>query len=372
VPLPFAFHAAKAVDFSALTARLKPCPSERSAIAGLAERLRGAVLRGGVLFSALLLCAVLFAASALAQWQPQQSHTTANLRGLSVVNERVVWASGTGGTFLRTTDGGMTWQPGVIAGAEQLDFRDVEAIDQNTALLLAAGPGDRSRIYKTADAGKNWRLLYTNPDAKGFLDCMAFWDKRRGIVVGDPVDGSFVVLLTDDAGEHWRRVAKEKLPPALPGEGAFAASGTCVAVQGKKSAWFGTANAARVFRSNDGGESWSVATTPMASGSESKGIFSLVFWNEKRGVAVGGDYKNPEAKEGTAAVTGDGGESWKLANAPSYRSGISMRREQKRASIVLDSMTVGSAAVEGNYNAVACVGRICWAVGPKGVIAVTR
>lgn len=331
-------------------------------------------------------CRLLFfltlAASAAAQWTPQTSHTTASLRGLSVVSERVVWASGTGGTYLRTTDGGATWQAGVVPGAEQLDFRDVDAVDDQTAYLLAAGPGDRSRLYKTSDAGLHWTLQFTNPDPQGFLDCMAFWDAQHGLVVGDPVEGAFVVLLTADGGRHWSRVPKEKLPPALPGEGAFAASGACVAAQGKRNAWFGTAKAARVFRTRDAGRSWSVASTPIASGSDGAGIFSLVFWDQDRGAAVGGDYKNATVAVANAAITHDGGQTWQLATAPpaGYRSGVAAV-PGTRAPTLLAVGTSGSsfspdagvhweALGSDAFNAVAFASPAAgWAVGAKGAIA---
>ncbi len=322
------------------------------------------------------------AASAAAQWVPQTSHTTASLRGLSVVSERVVWASGTGGTFLRTTDGGATWQPGVVPGAEPLDFRDVEAFDENNAVLLAAGPGDKSRLYKTSDAGLHWTLQFTNPDAKGFLDCMAFWDAQHGLVVGDPVDGTFVVLLTSDGGQHWSRVPKEKLPPALPGEGAFAASGTCVAVQGKRNAWFATANAARVFRTRDAGRSWSVASTPIASGADSTGIFSLVFWDDARGAVIGGDYQNATAAVANTAITRDGGQTWQLATSlpAGFRSGVAAVPGTRAPTLIAVGTSGSSFSPDGGvhwdalgsdgFNAVAFASPGAgWAVGAKGAIA---
>jgi len=141
-----------------------------------------------------------FVSPAFAQWHQQKSNTDASLYGLSIVNGNVVWASGTGGTFVRTTDGGETWQAGTVAGAEKLDFRDVYAIDGETAYLLSIGKGSESRIYKTTDAGKNWLLEYTEQNPKAFLDCMAFWDATHGIVVGDPLDGKPELLTTSDGG----------------------------------------------------------------------------------------------------------------------------------------------------------------------------
>lgn len=177
-----------------------------------------------------VLVLLLLTSSAFAQWIPQVSNTTASLRGLSVVDSETAWASGTGGTFLRTTDGGATWSKGTVSGAEKLDFRDVHAVNANTAYLLSIGPGGNSRIYKTNDAGRNWSLQYTEQNPKGFLDCMDFWDAQHGIAAGDSVDGHFHLLTTDDGGAHWAAVDPARLPAAQPGEGGFAASGTCIAV----------------------------------------------------------------------------------------------------------------------------------------------
>jgi hypothetical protein len=216
--------------------------------------------------------AVLVFQVAFAQtWVMQQTGTSASLRGVSAVSDRVVWASGSGGTWIRTTDGGATWHAAIVPGAETLDFRGIHAIDATTAWLLSSGPGDKSRIYKTTDAGGHWTLQYTNPDAKGFFDAIAFWNPAHGVVVGDPVDGQFVILTTDDGGTTWKRQAT---PAALPNEGAFAASNTCLRVSGSGGVWFGTGGpgAARVFRSKDGGRSWTIATTQIRNDGASAGI----------------------------------------------------------------------------------------------------
>ena len=165
-----------------------------------------------------------------------ESHTTADLRGVSAVSPAVVWTSGTHGTYVRTTDGGKSWTPAQVLGAEALDFRDVEAFSADEAYLLAAGPGDKSRIYMTSDGGKHWSLQFTNSDPQGFYDCFAFWDRSHGIVIGDPVDGRFELLITDDGGAHWTVLPAASRPQALPREGAFAASGTCLVVRGKAEA----------------------------------------------------------------------------------------------------------------------------------------
>jgi photosystem II stability/assembly factor-like uncharacterized protein len=162
---------------------------------------------------------LLFVSPAFAQWHPQKSNTDASLLGLSIVNGNVVWASGTGGTFVRTADG-ETWQAGTVAGAEKLDFREVYGIDGDTAYLLSIGKGNESRIYKTTDAGKNWLLEYNEQNPKAFLDCMAFCDATYGIVVGDPLDGKPELLTTSDGGAHWTPLQSNTIPPAKSGEGS--------------------------------------------------------------------------------------------------------------------------------------------------------
>lgn len=258
---------------------------------------------------------LLLTASALAQVEGLDSRTKESLRGLSIFDQKTIWASGTHGTYLVTTDGGKGWNVGKVPGAQDLDFRGVKAF-HSEAFLLASGPADKSRIYHLR-AGKQWELQFTNHDPDGFFDCMGFFDRLHGIVVGDPVKGKFQILLTDDGGKTWRYSDPQKMPAATPGEGAFAASNTCIAVNGSKDAWFATGGgAARVFITNDAGESWSVANTPILHDSPSQGIFSIAFKDSLDGVIAGGDYKNPDQGGANLATTDDGGKTWKLATPP--------------------------------------------------------
>ncbi|MDR3636696.1 MAG: hypothetical protein P4L84_23030 [Isosphaeraceae bacterium] len=212
-----------------------------------------------------------------------------------------------------------------MPGASDLDFRDVHAADAETAYLLSIGPGQLSRIYKTSDGGMTWVLQHRNDDPKVFLDAFAFWDADHGLALGDPAGGRFVILTTGDGGKTWAPVAAEGMPPALAGEGAFAANGTCLVVQGSRNAWFGTggARASRVFRSTDRGRTWTAHETLVRAGTPSAGIFSLAFRDAEHGVAVGGDYKRADEGGATAARTDDGGRTWTLAKGrqpAGYRS----------------------------------------------------
>lgn len=322
---------------------------------------------------------VFLATAALAQsWLPQKSGTAVSLRGVSAVSDKVAWASGAEGTYLFTTDRGKIWRAAKVPNAEDLDFRTVHATNARTAYLLSSGPGDKSRIYKTSDSGKNWTLQHTNPDSKGFYDALAFWDATHGIVLGDPVDGHFAILTTANGGKHWNR---QQTPPALPGEGAFAASGSCLVVRGKSEAWFGTGGpqAARVFRSQDGGQSWTVASTPVRSDSASAGIFSLAFSDGQHGMAVGGDYNKPKDKWRNLASTSDGGSTWdEPAGVPpdGFRSALAYLRGlhmwiavgTSGSDVSTDAGATWLAIDSGAYNAVSFVSDKGWAVGPKGRI----
>lgn len=305
----------------------------------------------------------------------QPSGTDASLRGIAAVNDRTAWASGSDGTVLRTGDGGSTWRTFHVASG--LDFRGLYAVNESTAWILSSGPGDKSRVYKTVDGGEHWRLLYTNPDAKGFWDAIAFWDATHGIIVGDPVNGRLVLLTSDDGGETWTpRIS----PAALPGEGAFAASNTCLVVRGKSQAWVGT-GASRVFRSEDRGRTWIVTITPIRHDSPSAGIFSLAFSDGLHGVAVGGDYAKPNENEANAAVTADGGRTWSqpagvrpggFRSAVIYVAGLGawIATGTSGSDISVDNGINWKAFDNSAYNALsAASARAIWAVGPKGKIA---
>jgi len=253
-------------------------------------------------------------ASAASPWMPQQHAATAELRGLAVLSDKVAWASGAKGTVLRTVDG-EHWTLLALPGAEAFDFRDVEAFDANTAIVMGAGPGAASRMYRTRDGGATWQLLVVNKDAEGFWDAMAFWDARNGIVFGDPVRGAFQILLTADGGDSWQPVTDPEGLAALPQEGAFAASGTCLSVSGNGDAWFVTGGAAqsRVFRSSDRGHSWHSAKLPIPAAAASKGAFSVGFAGRGLGLVAGGDYKEPGLDTLNGAVSRDGGAGWSPA-----------------------------------------------------------
>lgn len=255
---------------------------------------------------------------AAATWTPQLTGVAARLRGLSAVSDTVAWASGTGGTVLRTTNGGREWRAVPLPDAQQLDFRDIDAFSDRVAYVLSIGNGDASRIYKTSNGGKAWTLQLAMTDPKMFLDAMAFWTPERGIAYSDSIDGQFVIFQTTD-GRTWTRIPPAALPAALPNEGAYAASGTNVAVHGRDHVWIGT-TASRVLHSADGGRTWTIAQTQIPT-SASAGIFSVAFRDAQHGIAVGGDYQQELEAVDNAAVTADGGRTWTVSTGLSgYRT----------------------------------------------------
>jgi len=329
------------------------------------------------------LLAALFLAVAHVSWISQPSGSTAELRGLSVFGAKQAWASGSGGTILRTRDGARWEKLPAPAGGEALDFRDIEALDADTVVLLSAGPGGASRIYRSTDAGATWTLAHTNPDRDGFYDAIAFFDTKTGIVMGDPVAGRFAVRVTGDGGATWAVPEGLGMPEAEPGEGAFAASGTCLfALKGGADAWFvtGGAKVARVFHTKDRGRTWTVAQTPAPAGNASSGLFSVAFLDARRGFAAGGDYKQP-AFEGLNGVrTEDGGTTWTPAplSAAGFYSAVAPVPGEKDALVAVGPAGEASSRDAGRtwtrsgdvpMNAVGFSGhRAGWAVGPKGTI----
>lgn len=321
---------------------------------------------------------LMFSIVSFGQWQKQNIDTKASLRGLSVVSDKVIWASGTGGTVLRTTDGGANWSVIKVPDAEKLDFRDIEAFDADTAYILSIGTGESSRIYKTTDGGKTWRLQFKNTNEKAFFDALAFWDKNNGMAMSDPVDGKYLLLKTTD-GETWTIADNDKMERAKTGEAAFAASGTCLLAQGKSNIFLVSGGAeARVFRSVNRGLSWFVAETPIVKGTPGSGIFSIAMFDSKNGVIVGGNYEKPNDITDNLAFTNDGGKSWVLGKGLNgYRSGVAYI--DKKTIIAVGSSGSDLSSDGGkiwknldkeNYNAVAARGKkAVWAVGANGLVA---
>jgi photosystem II stability/assembly factor-like uncharacterized protein len=319
-----------------------------------------------------------------AQWRQLSSPTDAELRGLSVVSPRVVWASGTHGTVLRSTDAGATWERDTVPGAATLDFRAIAATSRDVAHALSIG--DSSRIYRTTDGGRTWSLRFTATQKGSFFDAIQFWDAKHGIAMSDPVDGRFLIIATDDGGETWHRMPADGMPAALPGEGGFAASGTCLITRGTRDAWLvsGGAAVARLYHTSDRGRTWTVHDTPLRAGVASAGTFSVAFRDATHGVIAGGDYQQPTLRGRNLAVTSDGGVTWTLPDSASsptgYRSAVAFMPGSDGRRLVAVGLTGTDVSRDGgatwvsvdsvSYNSVAfAADGSGWVVGPRGRIA---
>jgi photosystem II stability/assembly factor-like uncharacterized protein len=313
------------------------------------------------------------------RWTPLATGSTQQFRGLDAVDRRTAWVGGSAGQVLRTTDGGRSWQDVSPPGAAGLQFRDVEAQSAWRASVLAAGEGDQSRIYTTSDGGRSWRLAFVNDDPAAFYDCMDFYDGgRRGLALSDPVGGRFRVAATGDRGRSWHVLPNGGMPPAADGEFAFAASGTCLVIEGRD-AWFATGGgASRVFHSRDGGLTWTVADSPIPAAAAG-GVFSLAFRSPREGVIVGGDFTAPAAGAHASGFSFDGGASWQPGGDLSgYRSGVDWVLGA-RATLIAVGPTGSDVSFDGArswkpfdatpYDAVDCVPGTCWASGPNGAVA---
>jgi photosystem II stability/assembly factor-like uncharacterized protein len=313
----------------------------------------------------------------------QTSGVTAVLQAVSAVSGQVVWVAGHAGVVLRTTDGGAGWARLRVPGADSLEFRDVQAFDADVAYLLAAGPGDRSRIFKTIDGGSTWTEQFVNAEPRAFYDCFAFFDRNRGIAVSDAVDGRLLLRETRDGGAHWDPVPPGGVPPALEGEGAFAASGTCLVALGDRLAWIatGSPSEARVYRSGDAGHRWHVTAVPVVAG-EAAGATTLAFRDPLHGVALGGRIAAAADTANQAAVTTDGGFTWARAGRPPFPGAVFgsayVPRTRPPALVAVGPGGLAVSRDDGatwdglSSNAYWAVGfgsaRAGWAVGPRGRI----
>lgn len=301
-----------------------------------------------------------------------------SLRGLMQARDGAVWASGSGGTVLRSVDQGQTFLPcGAWEDSATLDFRGIFAWNAQHAMVMSAGPGQLSRVYETVDGCRSWKVRFRNPDADGFWDAIVFseTDPQAGVLLGDPVQGRFTIFRTSDGGENWRRDTDAALASNPAGEGAFAASNSALAmVPGTHDLVFGTGGAAgaRMFHFDGVRQAWSSVAVPVAGRKESSGIFSVQFRDGRTGVTVGGDYKQPQKRGGTAFFTLDGGLTWTASTATpgGYRSAVSWDTRGRRwvaagptgADVSVDNGRTWVPLNDGNWNALS----LPWAAGPDG------
>ena len=254
---------------------------------------------------------------------PLASGKNTSLRGLSVVDETVAWASGSKGWTARSINGGKTWIWKQIPGYENLDFRDIEAFSANRALLLSAGTP--AVILLTTDGGSVWKEVYRNDSPEIFLDGMDFWDAERGLIYGDPIKSKLVLLKTSNGGVNWEDISQKNTINLMVGEASFAASGTAIRCDSKGNTWIATGGSkSRIFYSSDYGNSWKVNDCPIIQGKSSTGPFSIAFYTKKIGIAVGGDYLIDSSRVNNLILTRNSGKAWlkPFSSTFGYRSAV--------------------------------------------------
>jgi photosystem II stability/assembly factor-like uncharacterized protein len=238
-----------------------------------------------------------------------QTGMKTSLRGLSVVNNNVLWVSGSNGMVGKSTNGGKNWKWMKVKGFEKNDFRDIEAFNATTAIIMSIDAP--AYILKTTDGGESWKVVYENNTKGMFLDAMDFRDVSNGIVIGDPVDGRFFIAHTNNGGETWQELAPDQRPPADSGEACFASSGTNIRFLYNRSVIFlSGGKKSRLFYNFNPSE------IPMTKGKETAGGNSVaVFDNFKKNVAnrlvvVGGDFSADTSTENNCYYSNNGGKTW--------------------------------------------------------------
>jgi len=253
------------------------------------------------------------------RFEPLPVDTKASFRGLFAVNDSIVWAAGSEGTVIRTTDGGKNWDILPVPDADSVEFRDIHAFSDQKAYILTAG--QPARIYATTDGGASWVKQYENKNPQAFFDGFDFWNENQGIAMSDPVDGKILIIYTKN-GKDWQAVNSSQALIARPNEGSYAASGTTVVV-GKNGvariAVSGT-EGSRILYTEDYGNTWESMLNPVHSGLEYAGIYSMAF-RDSLGFAVGGSFAYPDSTKNNAAISHNGGKSWELLDPPRATGG---------------------------------------------------
>ena len=292
---------------------------------------------------AFLFCISLFASNLKAQTVTvlQQGKPT-SIRGLSAVDDNVAWISGSKGYIAITRDGGKNWDWQQVKGFEKADFRDIEAFSDKEAVIMSSGTP--ALILKTTDGGLNWQVKYRNADTAYFFDAMDFANPEHGLVLGDPIKNKFVLLETFDGGEIWKIF--NNCPNALPGEAAFAASGTCLRFDKNTISIVtgGSVSRKLVLYCDSYPTYWTPNETLLKHGKPSQGAFSI-----SGGIIVGGDYQNDHLTDSVAEYyfyngTYAGGRILLSKTPP---SGFQSCVEFIRDSIFLSTGTPGSNITTG-------------------------
>ena len=234
-----------------------------------------------------------------------------SIRGLSVVNDKIIWASGSNGMVGESLDGGDTWKWLQVKGFEKSDFRDIEAFDPVTAVIMSIA--EPAYILKTFDAGATWKIVYQNNTKGMFLDAMEFWNEQSGIVIGDPVDNKFFIARTFDGGNTWKNIPKQNYPVADSGEACFASSGTNIRALANNEACFISGGLrSRLFIRDK------KIDLPILQGKQSTGANSIAVKDKKRLIVVGGDFTTKDATTKNCFITKNGGKTWTAPDVAPY------------------------------------------------------
>lgn len=299
----------------------------------------------------LLLYLMLFPAIAFSQKYSLKQLTTGkntSMRGLSVVSNRIAWVSGSNGQVGKTIDGGIHWEWTQPKGYEKLDFRDIEAFDDQNAVIVNAG--SPAYVLVTTDGGKNWKETYKNTDSLIFLDGMGFWNRNEGIIFGDPINNKMQLLKTTDGGLTWTNITDNLKKELAVGEAGFAASGTTIRTSNDGKVWIATGGSvSNIYYSSNYGKKWKVYPCPIIQGESSTGPFSIGFLDTKTGIAVGGNYLKDKENSNNVLLTKNGGKTWIKPVRPvsGYRSGV----EHIKGSIWVATGSSGSDySVDGGQN----------------------
>jgi photosystem II stability/assembly factor-like uncharacterized protein len=267
-----------------------------------------------------------------------------SFRGLSVVDDSVVWVSGSAGWVGRSLNGASTWSFKQVAGFEKVDFRSLYAFDSKTAVI--ANAGSPANILLTMDGGETWKTVYTNTHKDAFFDGVDFWDEKRGVMYGDPIDGKMLLVKTTDGGKSWQEFPDEQRPLLKEGEASFAASGTGIRCYDKSLLMISTGGkVSRLYSSINFGKKWNVQSPPIIQGESSTGIFSFAFRNNS-GILVGGDYLRDSLRVQHVLLNKNAGNTWTAPSTPTrgYRECVEFISDQ----VVL---ATGPSGTDVSYNA---------------------
>ncbi len=244
-----------------------------------------------------------------------------SIRAIEIIGPNLVFAANQG-TYGLYNSANNSWKTSAQTFQDSIpEYRAVASTGSDFFMLSTGNP---ALLYKTGNNGQ-MELVYKEENEKVFYDAMAFWNDQEGIAMGDPTDKCISIIITRNGGKSWQKIDCSQLPEAAEGEAAFAASNSNIAIQGNNTWILTGGKSSRILYSPDKGKSWQIFETPLVQGEATTGGYSMDFYDENRGIIIGGDYTKPEANEANKAITKDGGKSWQLVakgQEPGYKSSV--------------------------------------------------